>query len=93
MASPENEDRGWIRLGGLGIELVASVAGFVAIGFLLDRHYGWSPWGVLIGAALGFIGGLYNLIRGALVASRQEDDERAARGGGKQERQEQPRDP
>lgn len=93
MASPESEDRGWIRLGGLGIELVASVVGFVAIGFLLDRHYGWSPWGILIGAALGFIGGLYNLIRGALAASREADGERADGDGGKQERQEQPRDP
>lgn len=93
MASPENEDRGWIRLGGLGIELVASVAGFVAIGFLLDRHYGWSPWGVLIGAALGFIGGMYNLIRGALVASREADAERAVSSDGKQERQGQTRDP
>jgi len=93
MASPENEDRGWIRLGGLGIELVASVAGFVAVGFLLDRHYGWSPWGVLIGAALGFIGGLYNLIRGALAASREAAGEPATSNGGEKELQEHPRDP
>ncbi|HKI85225.1 MAG TPA: AtpZ/AtpI family protein [Thermoanaerobaculia bacterium] len=86
MASPENEDRGWIRLGGLGIELVASVAGFVAVGFLLDRHYGWSPWGVLIGAALGFIGGLYNLIRGALLASREAAGDTAAKDRERRER-------
>jgi len=63
-------DMGWVQLTGIGFELVAAVVGFTLIGVWWDRHYGTGPWGVLTGAVLGLIGGMYNLIRKSLIASR-----------------------
>ena len=58
------------KLAGIGFELAAAVAGFTFFGYLWDRHFGTRPWGLLIGALLGLIGGMYNLIRQTLAASR-----------------------
>lgn len=58
----------WIRYSGVGIEFAAAVAGFTFVGMWIDRHYECRPWGLLIGAALGLIGGTYNLIRESLEA-------------------------
>lgn len=59
------------RLSGIGFELVAAVVGFTLVGLWVDRHYGTDPWGILIGLALGLIGGMYNLIRQSLLATRE----------------------
>ena len=61
----------WVRFSGIGLEFAAAVAGFTLIGYWIDGHYQSSPKGVLIGAALGIIGGGYNLIRESLAASRE----------------------
>ena len=61
----------WVRWSGVGIEFAAAVAVFAFIGFWIDRKYDSAPWGVLVGAALGLIGGTYNLIRDSLAAFRQ----------------------
>ena len=60
----------WTRLSGLGFELAAAVAGFTLMGYWWDRHYGTGPWGLLTGTVLGLVGGMYNLIRKSLIASR-----------------------
>ena len=60
--------RSWLRLGGLGIELAGAVAGFTLLGYWIDRHYGTSPWGLLICAICGLIGGFRNFIRSSLKA-------------------------
>ncbi len=62
----------WVRHSGIGIELAAAVAGFVLVGVWVDRHYGTAPWGVVIGAILGLLGGMYNLIRKSLAAIRSQ---------------------
>jgi F0F1-type ATP synthase assembly protein I len=59
------------RLSGMGFELVAAVGGFILVGYWWDRHFGTGPWGIVVGAVLGMIGGMYNLIRQSLVASRE----------------------
>ncbi|MBI1827544.1 MAG: AtpZ/AtpI family protein [Planctomycetes bacterium] len=73
------KDRGssptWVRFSGIGVEFAAAVIGFSLVGLWLDHHFGWSPWGVLVGAALGLIGGTYNLIRESLAAFKPPDDE------------------
>jgi F0F1-type ATP synthase assembly protein I len=33
------------------------------VGALLDNWRGWSPWGVVVGAALGLTVGLFQLVR------------------------------
>ena len=69
---------------GIGLELVASVAVFTAFGWWVDRRFDTAPWGVLIGAGLGLVGGMYSMVRSALAATRsprgdagpaQDDDE------------------
>ena len=69
---PEEPKSGtdWSRLSGIGFELAAAVGGFLFVGYLWDRHFGSRPWGTLTGAALGLIGGMYNLIRQTLNATR-----------------------
>lgn len=74
MADEEKKWPQWMRLSGIGFELVGAVAGFTLVGYWVDRHFGSAPWGVLIGAILGLVGGMYNLIREALVASREASE-------------------
>ncbi len=64
---------GWVRLASMGMELTASVVGLAAVGYALDRHFDWTPWGLLTCTMIGLVGGMYNLIREALRASRSED--------------------
>ena len=45
---------------------MGSMIVFVLVGYWVDVKYGTDPWGVLIGASLGIIGGLYNMIRQAV---------------------------
>jgi len=59
-----------VRYAGLGFDFGAALVVFVLIGYWVDRHYGCSPWGVLVGCGLGIVGGLYNLIRQGLKMTR-----------------------
>ena len=68
---PESDKNQGLRYAGLGIEFAAAVAGLTLVGYWVDRHFGSSPWGVLTGAAIGLIGGTYNMIREALSAGRR----------------------
>jgi len=70
MPEPNKKPSSGTRVLGIGFELAAAVAGFTLVGYWVDRHYQVGPWGVLIGLALGLIGGMYNLIRQSLAASK-----------------------
>jgi F0F1-type ATP synthase assembly protein I len=59
-----------MRYAGLGIELAAAVGGLSLVGYWVDRHFGSGPWGLLGGALIGLVGGMYNLVREALAATR-----------------------
>ena len=69
---PDNKrDRpSWVRYSSVGIEFAAVVAGFAAVGYWIDLKFESAPWGVVIGAVLGLVGGTYNLIRESLAAFR-----------------------
>lgn len=67
---PEKRTRGWGRLAGLGFDFAAAVAGLSLLGYWIDRHYGTHPRWLLVGAIAGIIGGMYNLIRAALLVSK-----------------------
>jgi len=58
------------RLAGIGFEFAAGVAGFVLVGYWVGKYFDRIELGVVIGAVLGLIGGMYNLIRVTLAASR-----------------------
>lgn len=62
-----------MRMAGMGLELAAAVAGFTFLGVWIDRRYDSEPWGVLICAAIGVVGGLFNFVRAAMAASRGAD--------------------
>jgi ATP synthase protein I len=73
-----DDDRG--RLGraySIGFEFAAAVAGCVLFGYAVDWYYGTSPWGILIGAGIGIIGGMYNMIRSALNLAKEQERRRA----------------
>lgn len=36
------------------------------VGWWLDRRFGWSPWGLIVGAMLGLVAGMYLLIKEAI---------------------------
>ena len=58
------------RLASLGLDLAVAVGGFTLLGWFADRHWQVFPRYTVVGAVLGLIGGMYNLIRQALNASR-----------------------
>jgi F0F1-type ATP synthase assembly protein I len=61
-----------MALAGLGFELLAAIVGFAFVGYWIDRHYETEPWGLVIGAVLGIVGGLYNFIHAAIRATRED---------------------
>ncbi len=61
-----------MQYAGLGLELAASIIGLTLLGLWIDHRYSTGPKGVLIGAGIGVVGGLYNFIRAALRLSRSE---------------------
>jgi F0F1-type ATP synthase assembly protein I len=67
------------------MDLAAAVGGFILIGWLVDRSTGHYPRYTVVGAVLGLIGGMYNLIRQSLSFTRrareEERDERNGPGG------------
>ncbi|MBA4065256.1 MAG: ATPase F0F1 [Isosphaera sp.] len=41
---------------------VGEIVAPILIGVWLDGRYGWAPWGLAVGATLGFVGGIAHLI-------------------------------
>ena len=58
----------YISLAQVGMEMAVPPA----IGVWLDSRFGWQPWGVIVGAVLGFTAGILHLIQ--LVSRRQDGD-------------------
>ncbi|HEY4405745.1 MAG TPA: AtpZ/AtpI family protein [Xanthobacteraceae bacterium] len=53
----------------LSAEFVAGILVGAAIGWLLDRWLGTSPWGLIVLLLLGFAAGVLNLVRAAGMVS------------------------
>jgi ATP synthase protein I len=59
----------------LSTELVAGVLVGAALGWLLDRWLGISPWGLIVFLMLGFAAGVLNVMRAAgVVRDRKMND-------------------
>jgi F0F1-type ATP synthase assembly protein I len=56
----------YYALAQVGLEMVAPVV----LGLALDYYLDWSPWGVIVGAVLGLVGGLAHLVS---ITNRRED--------------------
>lgn len=69
---------GGMRMASSGFDLAIVVCGFTAVGWWLDRKYGWSPWGTLTGAILGIVGGLANFLREARSLMRSAPDSKGS---------------
>ena len=74
MANKAGDRPSWLRFSGIGIEFVAAIAGFALVGYWVDRHWDTKPWGLVIGAVLGLLGGMYTLIRESLGAFKPPVD-------------------
>lgn len=66
----------WLGYANLGIEFAVSFGVFVALGWWVGNRYDMNPWATLVGAGLGFIGAMYNLIREGLRMQREVEAER-----------------
>lgn len=74
----KSSDSFWYRYAGMGFEFAAAFGAFVALGWWIGKHFDWNPWATVVGAGLGLIGSMTNLIREALrlqreVASRERE--------------------
>ena len=69
-SSDEELARQWHRMAGVGVEFVAAIFLLGAVGWWLDRRFGWSPWGLIVGVALGFAVGLWQLVRVGMKSFR-----------------------
>ncbi|MEQ8405057.1 MAG: AtpZ/AtpI family protein [Oceanicaulis sp.] len=53
-----------------GSEFAGGVLAGAGLGYLADRAFGWTPWGLLIGVLLGFAAGTLNVVRAASSMNR-----------------------
>ena len=70
----------WVKYSGAGLELAGATAGLALIGYWIDRRYGTTPWGILVGVVIGIGGGLYNLVKVSMAAMREAEDDDEKRG-------------
>lgn len=67
---PPDQVRALGALSVVGLSFVLALVIGVAAGVWLDRHAGTSPWGVLIGFAVGVAAGILNVYRATRQAMR-----------------------
>lgn len=63
---PRGMDSPGMRYAGLGIELAAAVGLLSLLGWWIDGRFGTAPWGLVVGAVVGLVAGMANLLRVAL---------------------------
>jgi F0F1-type ATP synthase assembly protein I len=68
---PRTNFGGDYRSLGLVLTAVGEMVVPILIGVWLDDRYGWSPWGLVVGATLGLVGGVGHLIVTARRESRR----------------------
>jgi F0F1-type ATP synthase assembly protein I len=70
---------GLARYAGMGLELAAAIIALTLVGLWVDHKFGTGHKGLITGAVLGVVGGLYNFIRQALSLMKQEEAARKGR--------------
>ena len=61
--------------GALGFEVAAAVIGGLALGYFIDKKFGWSPWAALSGLGLGSIVAFVRILELVSEVQRNETDE------------------
>jgi F0F1-type ATP synthase assembly protein I len=62
----------YLALAQCGMEMVFPLV----VGIALDYYFGWKPWGTVVGAVVGFVGGLGHLI---LMVNRHDSENSKAK--------------
>lgn len=60
----------------MGLEFAGAALVLALIGYYIDTRYGSKPWGAMIGATVGFTGGMYLFIKEALKATRESSKQK-----------------
>ncbi len=75
---PGSEDSEEVRIGwqmaGLGFQASSEAIAGAGLGWLFDRWRGTGPTGVLVGASIGIVVGLFTLVRRSMQLNRRLDD-------------------
>ena len=50
------------RYGALAFEFSGTIAGGCVVGWLIDRSFGWEPWGLVVCTLLAVTGGFIRLV-------------------------------
>ena len=79
-------------MAGLGFEVSTQVLGGAALGWLYDRWQGTAPNGLLVGALVGVVVGLWGLVKGALKLNRELERRHPTTGRGRPLIEEEERD-
>ena len=58
MSAPKNN---WLRLSYVGFQIAASILLFGWIGYLIDKYFNFSPYGLIAGLLIGAILSLYSI--------------------------------
>jgi ATP synthase protein I len=83
--TPENQAAtasGYAKGFRLSSELVAGVIVGAGLGWLVDRWFGISPWGLIVFLLLGFAAGVLNVMRSAGVMASPSIDNRLGKDQG-----------
>jgi ATP synthase protein I len=67
-ARSQAEASGFARGFRLSSELVGGVVVGAGLGWVLDRWLGISPWGLIVFVLLGFVAGVFNVVRSARMS-------------------------
>ncbi|MFK8110978.1 MAG: AtpZ/AtpI family protein [Rubripirellula sp.] len=64
--TPKN-DKPWMKMAGMGMELAGSTLGLAAVGYFVDQYRGESKgYGIAIGCLVGFGFGMFRFIQKAM---------------------------
>lgn len=66
----------------VGLQIAFAMLFFVGLGYGADRLFGSSPWGIVIGSALGFVGVMMLIVRMAREANAAAAEQRPPSGSG-----------
>ena len=61
--SPVPQEKSPWALAGVGLQFAVTTAIFAFVGVYLDGRFGWTPWATIGMSVVGFVGGLYVLIK------------------------------